>query len=141
MSQSTLSNPRAGGSAASDGGDGRPAPESAADTTNGARRGEGTDDEDNRTIAQLVTANPNSTPPAAPPRGRQRYTKSVLKKAEEKIRELAGIAETEQHTEAHIDDNLACLAMAAPGIGPEDMAAMDGWHENLRVTWDPSGVP
>ena len=40
---------------------------------------------------------------------------------------------------AHIDGNLACLAMGA--IGADDMAAMDGWHQNLRVTWDPSGVP
>ena len=108
MSHSTLSNPRAGGSAASDGGDGRPAPESAADTTNGAHHSEGTDDEDNRTIAQLMTANPNSTPPPAPPRskGRQRYIQSVLRAAEEKIRHLAGIAEADRHTEAHIDDNL-----------------------------------
>jgi len=42
-------------------------------------------------------------------------------------------------SEAHIDDNLTCLTMAP--IPDADMATMDGWHQNLRVTWDPSGVP
>ena len=42
-------------------------------------------------------------------------------------------------SEAHIDDNLTALTMAP--IPAADMATMDGWHQNLRVTWDPSGVP
>ena len=117
MSDSTSPWRRAGGGQASrDGGsDERQVPAAVSDTSTG-------ENNDGAAIAQLTGPDPNSTPPAAPARGRQRYTQSVLKKAEEKIRELAGVAETEQHTEAHIDDNLdgameqlsACLLYTSP---------------------------
>ena len=123
MSDSTSPWRRAGGGQASrDGGsDGRQVPAAVSDTSTG-------ENNDGAPIAQLTGPDPNSTPPAAPPRGRQRYTQSVLKKAEEKIRELAGVAETEQHTEAHIDDNLdgameqlSAVADLMPLFEPEKM--------------------
>jgi len=97
MSESTNPSPwrRAGGGKASrDGEDGRSVPESTADTGRGAPRDEENDDVP---IAQLMRADANSTSPADPPRGRgrQRYTESILKAAEEKIKELAGIPETD----------------------------------------------
>lgn len=39
----------------------------------------------------------------------------------------------------HMMDNLTCFGDGM-GIIKEDMMMMDGWHCDMRVTWDPTGV-
>lgn len=41
---------------------------------------------------------------------------------------------------AHVRDNVACLD-GGWSLNAGDMGALDGLHQGLRVTWDPTDVP